>query len=118
MIVLAFIGVAVVYAVATYVQTYLVGRVGTRALQDLRERIFSHLQSMSIGFFTRNSPGVLISRMTNDIEALNQLVTSGVVTLLSEPDDAGRRRRDPAPARPQTGAGHVPDLPAAVSSPA
>ena len=83
MIVLAFIGVAIVYAVASYVQTYLVGWVGTRALQDLRERIFSHLQSMSIGFFTRNSPGVLISRMTNDIEALNQLVTTGVVTLLS-----------------------------------
>ncbi len=82
-IVLAFLGVALVYAVATYVQTYLVGWVGTRALQDLRERIFSHLQSMSIGFFTRNSPGVLISRMTNDIEALNQLVTTGVVTLLS-----------------------------------
>ena len=42
-------------------QTYLVGWVGTRALQDLRERIFAHLQSMSIGFFTRRSPGVLIS---------------------------------------------------------
>ncbi len=83
MVVIAFLGVAVVYAVATYIQTYLVGWVGTRALQDLRERVFSHLQSMSIGFFTRNSPGVLISRMTNDIEALNQLVTSGVVTLLS-----------------------------------
>ena len=38
---------------------------------------------MSIGFFTRRSPGVLISRMTNDIEALNQLVTSGVVTMFS-----------------------------------
>jgi ATP-binding cassette, subfamily B, bacterial len=82
-IVVAFLGVAVVYAAATYAQTYLVGWVGTRALQDLRERIFSHLQSMSIGFFTRRSPGVLISRMTNDIEALNQLVTTGVVTLLS-----------------------------------
>jgi ABC-type multidrug transport system fused ATPase/permease subunit len=83
MIVAAFIGVSVVYAIATYAQTYLVGWIGTRALQDLRERVFSHLQSMSIGFFTRRSPGVLISRMTNDIEALNQLVTSGVVTLLS-----------------------------------
>src|ERR1044072_6528178 len=82
-IVIAFLAVAAVYAVATYAQTYLVGWVGTRALQDLRERVFSHLQSMSIGFFTRRSPGVLISRMTNDIEALNQLVTSGVVTLLS-----------------------------------
>ena len=60
----------------TYAETYLVGWVGTRALQDLRERIFAHLQSMSIGFFTRSSPGVLISRMTNDVEALNQLVTT------------------------------------------
>jgi ATP-binding cassette subfamily B protein len=83
MIVAAFVGVAVVYAAATYAQTYLVGWVGTRALQDLREKVFSHLQSMSIGFFTRRSPGVLISRMTNDIEALNQLLTSGVATLFS-----------------------------------
>jgi ATP-binding cassette subfamily B protein len=83
MIVIAFLAVAVLYAGATYAQTYLVGWVGTRALQDLRERVFSHLQSMSIGFFTRRSPGVLVSRMTNDIEALNQLVTNGVVTLIS-----------------------------------
>jgi ATP-binding cassette, subfamily B, bacterial len=83
LIVAAFVGVAIVYAAATYAQTYLVGWVGTRALQDLRERVFAHLQSMSIGFFTRRSPGVLISRMTNDIEALNQLVTSGAVTLFS-----------------------------------
>jgi len=82
-IVAAFVLVAAVYAGATFLQTYLVGWVGTRALQDLRERVFSHLQEMSIGFFTRRSTGVLISRMTNDIEALNQLVTSGVVTLFS-----------------------------------
>jgi ABC-type multidrug transport system fused ATPase/permease subunit len=82
-IVIAFVVVAIVYAGASYAQTYLVGWVGTRALQDLREHVFSHLQSMSIGFFTRRSPGVLISRITNDIEALNQLVTNGVVTLLS-----------------------------------
>jgi ABC-type multidrug transport system fused ATPase/permease subunit len=82
-IVAAFLAVAVLFAAATYAQTYLVGWVGTRALQDLRERVFAHLQSMSIGFFTRRSPGVLISRMTNDIEALNQLLTSGVTTLFS-----------------------------------
>jgi ATP-binding cassette, subfamily B, bacterial len=79
----AFVFATVLYAVATYWETYLVGWIGTRALQDLRERIFSHLQSMSIGFFTRRSPGVLISRMTNDVEALNQLVTSGFVTIFS-----------------------------------
>lgn len=82
-IVAAFVLSAVVYAVATYWETYLVGWVGTRALQDLRERIFTHLQAMSIGFFTRRSPGVLISRMTNDVEALQQLVTNGVVTIFN-----------------------------------
>jgi len=79
----AFLIATVIYAVATFWETYLVGWIGTRALQDLRERIFTHLQSMSIGFFTRRSPGVLISRMTNDVEALNQLVTNGFVTIFS-----------------------------------
>ena len=83
LIVIAFLAVATLYAAATYLQTYLVGWVGTRALQDLRERLFAHIQAMSIGFFTRRSPGVLISRMTNDIEALNQLVTDGIVTMFS-----------------------------------
>jgi ABC-type multidrug transport system fused ATPase/permease subunit len=82
-IVAAFVAVAIVYAAASFLQTYIVGWVGTRVLQDLRQRVFTHIQSMSIGFFTRRSPGVLISRMTNDIEALNQLVTSGVVTMFS-----------------------------------
>jgi ABC-type multidrug transport system fused ATPase/permease subunit len=82
-IVAAFVAISIIYAAATYLQTYMVGWVGTRVLQDLRERVFAHIQSMSIGFFTRRSPGVLISRMTNDIEALNQLVTTGVVTMFS-----------------------------------
>jgi ATP-binding cassette, subfamily B, bacterial len=82
-IVAAFVFATVLYAVATFWESYLVGWIGTRALQDLRERIFTHLQSMSIGFFTRRSPGVLISRMTNDVEALNQLVTNGLVTIFS-----------------------------------
>ena len=81
LIVLAFVASALIFWAASYVQTYLVGWVGQRALQDLRQRIFSHIQAMSIGFFTRNRPGVLISRMTNDVDALNQLVTDGIVTL-------------------------------------
>ncbi len=74
---------ALLYWGASYTQTYLVGWVGQRALQDLREQIYTHLQTMSIGFFTRNKPGVLISRLTNDVEALDSLVTDGVVTLVS-----------------------------------
>jgi len=83
LIVGAFLVTAVVYWGATYAQTYLVGWVGQRALQDLRQRIFAHLQGMSIGFFTRRQPGVLISRLTNDVQALDSLVTDGIVTLFS-----------------------------------
>lgn len=74
---------ALAYWGASYAQTYLVGWIGQRALQDLREQIYTHLQTMSIGFFTRHKPGVLISRLTNDVEALDSLVTDGVVTLVS-----------------------------------
>jgi ABC-type multidrug transport system fused ATPase/permease subunit len=83
LIIAAFVGAAMINWGAGYVQTYLVGWVGERALQDLRIRIFAHLQAMSIGFFTRNRPGVLISRITNDVDALDQLISTGVVTLFS-----------------------------------
>ncbi len=82
-IMIAFITAALINWVATYAQTYLVNWVGQRALQDLRERIFAHLQRLSIGFYSRNKTGVLISRLTNDVQALDQLVTDGVVTLFS-----------------------------------
>jgi ATP-binding cassette subfamily B protein len=81
-IVVVFLISAVVYGIATYAQTYLVGWVGQRALQDLRLKLFAHLQSLSIGFYSRNRAGVLISRMTNDVEALDQLVEDGLATLI------------------------------------
>jgi ATP-binding cassette subfamily B protein len=80
-IVAAFLLSAVVYWAATYAETYLVGWVGQRALQDLRIQLFAHLQRMSIGFYSRRQAGVLISRLSNDVEALDSLVTDGVVTL-------------------------------------
>ena len=83
LIIAGFLVAALIGWATSYVQTYLVGWVGERALQDLRIRIFTHLQEMSIGFFTRNRPGVLISRITNDVDALDQLISTGVVTLFS-----------------------------------
>ena len=82
-IVAVFIASIALYWAASYAQSYLVGWVGQRALQDLRQRIYAHLQAMSIGFFTRRKPGVLISRLTNDVQALDSLVTDGVITLFS-----------------------------------
>jgi ABC-type multidrug transport system fused ATPase/permease subunit len=65
----------------TYVETYMTGWVGERILADLRKQLFGHLQQLSLGFYERNRAGVLISRMTNDVEAIDQLVTDGVTTL-------------------------------------
>jgi ATP-binding cassette subfamily B protein len=64
-----------------YVETYMTGWVGERMLADLRTTLFNHLQRLSLGFYERNRAGVLISRLTNDVEAIDQLVTDGVTTL-------------------------------------
>src|SRR5438874_12640436 len=66
----------------SYAQTYLTGWVGERLLADLRNRLFDHLQRLSLGFFERNRAGVIISRLTNDVEAIDQLVTDGVTSLV------------------------------------
>jgi ABC-type multidrug transport system fused ATPase/permease subunit len=81
LVVIAFLVAAGLVWAMTYIQTYLVGWVGQRALADLRIRIFTHLQRQPIGFYESRPAGVLISRMTNDVEALESLVTDSVVTL-------------------------------------
>ncbi len=81
LVVVAFLVSALIVWAMTYVQTYLVGWVGQRALADLRIRLFTHLQSQPIGFYESRPAGVLISRITNDVEALESLVTDSVVTL-------------------------------------
>ena len=81
LVVVAFFFSALIVWAMTYAQTYLVGWVGQRALADLRIRIFTHLQTLPIGFYESRPAGVLISRMTNDVEALDSLVTDSVVTL-------------------------------------
>jgi len=63
-------------------QTYFTGWTGERILADLRNHLFRHLQRLSLGFFERNRAGVIISRLTNDVEALDQLVTDGVTSLV------------------------------------
>jgi ABC-type multidrug transport system fused ATPase/permease subunit len=62
-------------------QTYYWGWVGERILADLRNRLFGHLQRLSLGFYERNRAGAVISRLTNDVDALDRLVTEGVTSL-------------------------------------
>jgi ABC-type multidrug transport system fused ATPase/permease subunit len=68
--------------VTSAAQTYFTGWTGERILADLRNRLFKHLQGLSLGFYERNRAGVIISRLTNDVDALDQLVTDGVTTLV------------------------------------
>ena len=80
-IVILFIISALIVWITSYLQTYLTNWVGQRALQDLRLDVFRHLQEMPVGFYERRPAGVLISRLTNDVEALEQMVTDAVTTL-------------------------------------
>jgi ABC-type multidrug transport system fused ATPase/permease subunit len=80
-VVVLFIVSALVVWGTSFAQTYLTNWVGQRALQDLRLQIFRHLQEMPISFYERRPAGVLISRMTNDVEALQQMVTDSITTL-------------------------------------
>jgi ABC-type multidrug transport system fused ATPase/permease subunit len=81
-IVVVFLAAGLAALATTSAQTYFTGWTGERILADLRNRLFRHLQRLSLGYFERNRAGVIISRITNDVEALDQLVTDGVTTLV------------------------------------
>jgi ABC-type multidrug transport system fused ATPase/permease subunit len=66
---------------ASMAQTYFTGWTGERILADLRNKLFRHLQRLSLGYYERNRAGVVVSRLTNDVEELDQLVTDGVSSL-------------------------------------
>jgi ATP-binding cassette, subfamily B, bacterial len=80
-VVIAFVVAGVLNLAMSAAQTYFTGWTGERILADLRNRLFRHLQRLSLGFYERNRAGVIISRLTNDVEALDQLVTDGVTSL-------------------------------------
>ena len=81
-IVVAFVVIGLAAFGLSSLQTYLTGWVGERALADLRIRLFTHLQRLSLGYFERNRTGAIISRITNDVEALDTLITDGVTSLV------------------------------------
>ena len=62
---------------------WLMARVSQQALKNLRRDLFSHLQALSIGFFDTHTAGELMSRLTNDIDAINQAVSQNVTSLLA-----------------------------------
>ncbi len=78
------LGALLLEFVLAYVQSLLTTWIGQRVMRDLRLEIFAHLQRLGIPFFDRNPVGRLMTRVTSDVETLNELFSSGVVTLFGD----------------------------------
>jgi ATP-binding cassette subfamily B protein len=77
-----FLGTLAALFVLRYIQAVLMNYVGQRVMGDMRMELFAHLQGMSISFFDRNPVGRLVTRLTNDISTLEQVISQGVVQIL------------------------------------
>lgn len=69
---------------ARYGQSYALTMLGQRVMFDLRNAIFGHLQRLPLRYFDTTPVGVLVTRLTNDVDALNQLLTSGLIAVLGD----------------------------------
>jgi ATP-binding cassette subfamily B protein len=85
------VGLAAVYLAvlafgfgARWAQSYLMQAVGQRVMADLRAQMVAHLQGLSMSFFSRTPVGRLVTRVTNDVDALNELITSGAVAIFGD----------------------------------
>jgi len=83
-VVAVFASVLILGFVITYLQVYVMSFVGQRVMFDLRMQIFSHLQKMEVSYFDKNPVGRLMTRLTNDVEVLNETFTSGVVSIFMD----------------------------------
>jgi ATP-binding cassette subfamily B protein len=75
-----FAGALTLSFLASYGETLLTSLLGQRVMRDLRHELFAHLQRLPVAFFDRNPVGRLITRVTSDVESLNELFTAGVVS--------------------------------------
>jgi len=83
-IALILLAILIVIFFLRYLQIYLMQFTGQRVMFDMRMKLFSHLQEMSLSFFDKNPVGRLITRLTNDIEVLNEMLTSGVIAIFGD----------------------------------
>jgi ATP-binding cassette, subfamily B, multidrug efflux pump len=79
-----FLGVLVLGFIFEFTQTYLMQWTGQKVMFDLRSQLYRHLQRMDIAFFDRNPVGRLVTRVTTDVDALNDMFTSGVVSIVED----------------------------------
>jgi len=83
-IALLFLGILLACFALEYVQTFLLQLIGQRIMFDLRREIYGHLQRLDVAFYDRNPVGRLMTRVTTDVDALNDLFTAGVVSIFGD----------------------------------
>jgi ATP-binding cassette subfamily B protein len=81
---LIYMGALLMGYVLEALQTYIVQWTGQKVMFDLRREIFRHLQRMDVGFYDRNPVGRLVTRLTNDVDALNEMFTTGVFAIFED----------------------------------
>src|SRR5579872_6288423 len=79
-----YVGTLVISFLLEYLQTYYMQWTGQMVMFDLRSQIFRHLQHMHVGFFDKNPVGRLVTRVTTDVDALNEMFTAGVVAIFED----------------------------------
>ncbi len=79
-----YVGLQLFTFVLEFLQTYYMQWTGQKVMFDLRSQIFRHLQRMHVGFYDKNPVGRLVTRVTTDVDALNEMFTSGVVSIFED----------------------------------
>jgi ATP-binding cassette, subfamily B, multidrug efflux pump len=79
-----YVGILLFTFALEFVQTYLMQWTGQKVMFDLRRQIFRHLQHMHVAFFDKNPVGRLVTRVTTDVDALNEMFTAGVVSIFED----------------------------------
>ena len=79
-----YVGMLLFSFLLEFAQTYIMQWTGQKVMFDLRSQIFRHLQRLHIAFFDRNPVGRLVTRVTTDVDALNEMFTSGVVSIFED----------------------------------
>ena len=79
-----YVGILVFTFTFEFIQTYLMQWTGQKVMFDLRRQIFCHLQYMHVGFFDKHPVGRLVTRVTTDVDALNEMFTAGVVSIFED----------------------------------
>ena len=84
MLALIYLALTTIRFVASFLQTYLTNYFAQLAMNDLRHDIFAHVQKLPVKFFDKNPVGRLVTRVTNDVRAIDEMLASGVITIIQD----------------------------------